>query len=149
MQIWQDDAAIHHQHPLMPVVLKIDPQRRIVYSAFHGSITDAEVAGHRSAIATDPDFNPAFNEVVDFTAVTEVNLSESTLAAMAQNPSLFHESVLHIVVAPADILFQIASKYRAFARISRPNLFVVRTRDEAYHLLSTGAGAADSHIATD
>jgi hypothetical protein len=58
---------------------------------------------------------------------------------MAQTPSLFHDSVLHIVVAPADILFQIASKYKAFARLSRPNLFVVRTRDEAYQLLSSSA----------
>jgi hypothetical protein len=137
--MWQDVAAIYHQHPLMPVVLKIDPQRRIVYSAFHGSITDAEVAGHRSSIASDPDFNPSFNEVIDFCSVTDVNLSESTLAAMAQTPSLFHDSVLHIVVAPADILFQIASKYKAFARLSRPNLFVVRTRDEAYQLLSSSA----------
>lgn len=128
--------------PFMPVVLKIDQQRRIVYSAFHGKITDAEVAGHRSSIASDPDFNPTFNEVVDFTAVTDVNLSESTLAAMAETPSLFHDSVVHIVVAPADILFQIASKYKAFARISRPNLFVVRTRDEAYQLLSDRAPQA-------
>lgn len=136
--LWQDIPAIYHNHPLMPVVLKIDPQRRIVYSAFYGSITDAEVAGHRSAIASDPDFNPAFNEVVDFSAVTEVNLSESTLSVMAQTPSLFIESVLHIVVAPADILFQIASRYGSFARLSRPNVFVVRTRDEAYQLLSAG-----------
>ncbi|HKD80732.1 MAG TPA: hypothetical protein VKH81_13620 [Candidatus Angelobacter sp.] len=124
----------------MPVVLKIDPQRRIVYSAFYGSITDAEVAGHRSSIASDPDFNPAFNEVVDFSSVTEVNLSESTLSAMAQTPSLFNDSALHIVVAPADILFRIASRYQGFAQLSRPNLFVVRTREEAYQLLSAGQG---------
>ena len=134
--MWQDDATISlPATPFMPVVLKIDPQRRIVYSTFHGRINDAELAGHRSAIASDPDFNPAFNEVVDFTAVTDVNLSESTLAAMAETPSLFRESVIHIVVAPADVLFQIASKYKGFARLSRPNLFVVRTRDEAYQLL--------------
>ena len=67
----------------MPVVLKIDLHRRIVYSAFYGKISDAEVAGHRSAIASDPDFNSAFNEIVDFSAVTEASLSEKTLAAMA------------------------------------------------------------------
>lgn len=120
----------------MPVVLKIDARRRVVYSAFYGKIDDAEVAGHRSAIASDPDFSPDFNEIVDFTAVTDASLSESTLAAMAANPSLFHDSVLHIVVAPADLLFQLASKYKALARFSRPNVLVVRSRDEAYQLLA-------------
>jgi len=135
--MWHD---IHPTAPFVPFELKIEPQRMSVSSGSHSDITDAEVAGHRAAIFSDPDFNPAFNEVVDFTFVTDVDLSESTLAALAQNPSLFHDSVFHIVVAPADVLFQIASKYKAFARISRPNLFVVRTRDEAYQLLSTARG---------
>jgi hypothetical protein len=123
----------------MPVVLKIDSRRKVVYSAFYGKISDAEVAGHRSAIASDPDFKPHFNEIVDFTAVTDIDLSESTLAAMAASPSLFQESVLHIVVAPAEIPFKLASKYKAVARSSRPNFHVVRNRDEAYQILAEAA----------
>jgi hypothetical protein len=133
-----DAAVCSSPVPLMPVVLKIDARRKVVYSAFYGKIDDAEVAGHRSAIASDPDFSPDFNEIIDFTAVTDASLSESTLAAMAANPSLFHESVLHIVVAPADLLFQLASKYKGLARFSRPNVMVVRSRDEAYQLLANG-----------
>lgn len=130
------DAVFAVPVPHMPVVLKIDARRKVVYSAFYGKIDDAEVAGHRSAISSDPDFNPRFNEIIDFTAVTDASLSESTLAAMAKNPSLFHEEVLHIVVAPADLLFQLASKYKGLARFSRPNVMVVRSRDEAYQLLT-------------
>ena len=128
-------SVIEKSNPLMPVVLKIDARRKVVYSAFYGKIDDAQVAGHRSAIASDPDFSPDFNEIVDFTAVTAADLSESTLAAMAQEASLFSDSVLHIVVAPADLLFHLAGKYKGFARTSRRNLFVVRTRAEAYQLL--------------
>ncbi|HEX9254131.1 MAG TPA: hypothetical protein VF938_01250, partial [Candidatus Angelobacter sp.] len=62
-------------------------------------------------------------------------ISESTLAALAANPSLFNSTVVHIVVAPNDALFQMVSKYKGFAQLSRPNLFVVRTRSEAYRLL--------------
>jgi hypothetical protein len=119
----------------MPVVLKIDPQRQVVYSAFYGRLTEEEMIGHRAVIATDPDFKPHFNEIIDFTAVTEANVSEATLRGMAANPSLYHATVLHIVVAPAEALFQIASKYRELVQASRPNLFVVRTRAEAYELL--------------
>jgi hypothetical protein len=122
----------------MPVVLKIDTRRKVVYSAFYGKISDIELAGHRSAIASDPHFNPDFNEIVDFTAVTEAAVSEQTLAAMAANPTLYSASTLHIVIAPADGLFQLASKYEGLARHSRPNFFVVRSRDEAYKLLAGG-----------
>ena len=125
----------------MPVVLKIDARRKVVYSAFYGKIDDAEVAGHRSAIASDPDFKAHFNEIVDFTAVTDIDLSESTLATMAASPSLFRESVLHIVVAPADLIFKLAGKYKAFARSSRPNFHIVRSRDEAYQILADAAAS--------
>jgi hypothetical protein len=119
----------------MPVVLKIDPRRKVVYSAFYGQITDAELLNHGKAIAGDPDFNPDFADIVDFSAVTDSHISESTLAAMAANPSLFNSSVVHIVVAPTDSLFQMVSKFMEFAQSSRQNLQVVRTRAEAYHLL--------------
>jgi hypothetical protein len=119
----------------MPVVLKVDRQRRVVYSTFYGKITDAELLSHGRAIASDPDFNPRFSEIVDFTGVTDAAISETTLAAMAANPSIFSNSVLHIVVAPDDSMFELVNKYKAFAQSSRPNLFVVRTRAEAYRLL--------------
>jgi hypothetical protein len=124
----------------MPVVLKIDPQRQVVYSAFYGKLSEEEVVGHGRLIAADPDFKPHFSEIVDFSAVTEADISDATLGALAANPSLYDDSVLHIVVAPADSLFKIASKYKQLSRTSRPNLFVVRTRAEAYQLLPNASG---------
>src|SRR4029077_1101033 len=119
----------------MPVVLKIDPRRQVVYSAFYGKLTDAELAGHGHAIGSDPDFRPHFSEIVDFTDVTEAAISEGTLSAMASSPSLFSESVMHIIVAPSEALFQMTSRFKELAQSSRRNLFVVRTRAEAYRLL--------------
>src|SRR6476619_6216685 len=95
----------------MPVVLKIDPHRKVVYSTFYGEVTDAEVLGHGKAISSDPDFNPDFSEIVDFSSVTNAAISESTLAALAANPSLYHSSVVHIVVVPTEALFQMVNKY--------------------------------------
>ena len=73
----------------MPVVLKIDARRKVVYSAFYGKIDDQEVAEHRNAIAADPQFRPHFSEIVDLTSVTEAGVSEAPLAAMAATPSLY------------------------------------------------------------
>ncbi|HEY2498570.1 MAG TPA: hypothetical protein VGK24_16030 [Candidatus Angelobacter sp.] len=119
----------------MPVVLKIDPHRKVVYSAFYGRVTDEELSGHRQSIATDPDFNSNFSDIVDFSDVTDLAISESAVAAMAANPSLFSSSVVHIVVAPADVMFQLGGKFKELSRPLRPNIFVVRTRAEAYRLL--------------
>ena len=119
----------------MPVVLKIDTRRQVVYSAFYGKITDQEMLSHRSRIAGDADFQPRFSEIIDFSAVTDADVSEQTVAALAANPSLYSEAALHIVVAPEDSFFRLASKFKELARSSRPNFFIVRTRAEAYQLL--------------
>ena len=119
----------------MPVVLKIDLQRRVVYSAFYGRITDAELSSHRAAIAREPDFNPQFSDIVDFSDVTETDISENTIARMAASESLFSASVSHIVVAPGDPVLSLAGKFKQLAQQSRPNFHVVRTRAEAYKLL--------------
>lgn len=122
----------------MPVVLKIDTRRRLVYSTFYGKITDEDLLGHRSTLASDPNFNPDFSEIVDFSAVSEPAISEAALAGMAESKSLYSDAVLHIVVAPADLAFQLASQFKTFALETRRNLLVVRTRGEAYQLLGIG-----------
>src|SRR6478672_9363034 len=120
----------------MPVVLKIDPHRRVVHSAFYGKITDAELLGHGKRIASDPDFNPQFADIVDFSDVTDPAITETAIAALAANPTLFSSSAIHIVVAPDGVMFQLGSKFKELAQVSRPNFHVVRTRAEAYQLLS-------------
>ena len=119
----------------MPVVLKLDSRRKVVYSTFYGRVTDEELLKHRSTIASDPGFRRDFNEIVDFTAVTEPVISDATLAGLAANPSLYDDSVAHIIVAPAAFAVQLANRYKALARGKRSNLFVVGTPAEAYKLL--------------
>jgi hypothetical protein len=127
----------------MPVVLKIDTRHKVVYSAFYGKITDAELLDHRARIGADPDFNPGYSEIVDFSAVTEANISNATLSAMASAPSLYDSKVKHIVVAPSPSLVQMMSKFKDLALSSRPNMIVVRTRDEAYERLKDTSKAHD------
>ena|SRR5215467_2903229 len=123
----------------MPVVLKIDSRRRVVYSSFYGRVTDKELLGHRSTIASDPGFKRDYNEIVDLTAVTDPAISDSTLAALAGSESLYDDSVAHIIVASAEFAVQLADKFKTLARGKRRNLFVVRTPAEAYKLLDVRA----------
>lgn len=119
----------------MPVILKIDSRRRVVYSTFYGEVTGEELLRHGLTIASDPDFRRDFSEIVDFSEVTKSSVSDATLNKMASTPSLYSESVKHIVVASTKEGFRLATRYKALTRKTRPNLFVVRTREEAYELL--------------
>jgi hypothetical protein len=137
--LWHDRKhLLFKDQPLMPVVLKIDPHRRVVHSAFYGKITDAELLGHRTRIASDPDFNPQFADIVDFSDVTDPAITESAISALAANPTLFSSSAVHIVIAPAAVMFQLGAKFKELAQSSRPNFYVVKTRAEAYQILSGG-----------
>ena len=119
----------------MPVVLKIDRQRKVVYSSFYGKITDKELLSHRERIAAEPEFNSGFDEIADFTGVVQADISEAVLAAIANSPSLYSEKSLHIIVAPEALSFQFANKFKVIAEGKRRNLFVVRSRADAYKLL--------------
>jgi hypothetical protein len=110
----------------------------VVHSAFYGRITDTEMLGHRKSIASDPDFNPQFADIVDFSDVTDPAITESAIAALAANPSLFSSSAVHIVIAPAAVVFRLGAKFKELAQSSRPNFHVVKTRAEAYKLLPGG-----------
>jgi len=107
----------------------------VVHSTFYGRITDADLLGQRERIASDPDFNPLFSDIVDFSDVTDPAITETAIAALAANPTLFSSSAIHIVVAPDGVMFQLGSKFKELAQVSRPNFHVVRTRAEAYQLL--------------
>jgi len=70
--------------------------------------------------------------------VTDPAITESVVGALAANPSLFSSSAMHIVIAPAAVIFRLGGKFKDLAQSSRPNFYVVKTRAEAYQLLPTG-----------
>ena len=133
--MWEDVEQEGSTPLRMSVVLKIDRRRRIVVSTFYGEVSDDEILRHGQDIQADPDFNPNFDEIVDFTSVTRSLVSEAALGMLASNKSIFSSQTRHIIVTPADRLFKLAQKYKALTAVTRPRLFVVRTLDEAYQLL--------------
>ena len=119
----------------MPVILKINPQKRVVHSTFFGLVTDAELLGHTDTISSHPHFRPDYDEIVDLTMVTDMKVTPNGLQQLASRKSIFLVSSRHAVVAPKDFSFQKAEEFRQIAESSRPNLKVVRTAAEAYEFL--------------
>jgi hypothetical protein len=117
----------------MGVLLKIFPDQRLVYSEFYDEVTDGEILQHGRAIKSDPRFDPSFSEIVDFTRVTEVNVSENTLKQLASAKSVFSPDSKHAVIAPIAPVYELARIYqgKADSRI----LAVVLTREQACKFL--------------
>lgn len=59
----------------MPEFYKIDRERRLVLTTGSGVLTLADAVSHMDKLSKDPDFDPRFSQIVDFTQVTRIELS--------------------------------------------------------------------------
>ena len=116
----------------MPVSLHIHADRSLVYSSFHGDVTEEEFLRHADTIRLHPGFDPSFSEIVDLRGVTELRVSTHALNRMAQQESLFRRNSRHVVIAAPGLIFRLARVFQTQAAGTRPNLKVVRTPEEAF-----------------
>jgi phenylalanine-4-hydroxylase len=119
----------------MPATLTIHPERRLVYTAFHGDLAADEFLHHADAIRTHPNFDPSYNEVVDLRGVTELHANTDTVLKLARRESLFNRESKHVVIASPGLVFRLAKLFQGIAEETRPNLKVVRTPEEAFDYL--------------
>jgi hypothetical protein len=124
----------------MPVTLTIDVEKGLVYSAFLGNVTEEEFVQHSQTIRSHPNFDPTFSEIIDFRSVTDVNISNDTLQAMAGGKSIFADQAHHVVIAPSGLIADLAKMFQVMAEQTRPNFAVVRTPAEAYEYLREHLG---------
>jgi hypothetical protein len=119
----------------MPVSLTIHSDRRLVYSAFHGDVTEEEFLRHAETIKSHPNFDPSFSEIVDLRGVTELRASTETLRQMALRESVFYSDSKHVVIAAPGLVFRMARMFQNLAEETRPRLKVVKTPEEAFDYL--------------
>ena len=115
----------------MPATYEIDKQRRLVISTALGSITYADLLGHQNRLLKDPDFDPSFSQIWDFTRMTALKLEPHEVRNLAQR-SIFSPESHRAVAAVNDLEYGFA---RMFG-IMRENegetgIRVFRSLDEA------------------
>jgi hypothetical protein len=67
----------------VPACYKIDKARKFVASAGSGHLTAAEILAHQQKLVQDPEFDPTFSQIFDFTAVTTYDISEDDVRVIA------------------------------------------------------------------
>jgi len=116
----------------MPAWYTIDKQRRLVLSAASGVFSlAADALSHHEKLTNDPDFDPSFSQIADFTQVTRFELSADDIQLLAQN-GLFSANSRRALVASSEVAFGLARMYGTLRELSgESGVHVFHTLDEA------------------
>ena len=67
----------------MPVTVTIDTERKLVVTTASGVVSDEEFLQAREELLADPRFEPSFDRLWDFSAVTQEKVTDKTLTYLA------------------------------------------------------------------
>src|SRR5205814_7753914 len=101
----------------MPASYKIDRERRLVFSAASGVFSVADALSHHEKLSNDPDFDPSFSQIADFTKVTRFELSADDIQLLAQN-GFFSANSRRALVASSEVAFGLARMYGTLRELS-------------------------------
>ena len=82
----------------MPVNVTIDPERRLTITTCEGVVTDEEFLRARAQLLADPTFDPDFDRIWDFLAVTEARVTEDVVAQLVATSPNSEKPICRAVV---------------------------------------------------
>ena len=68
----------------MPLNYVINKEHKLVTSTASGVVTYSDITTHQSRLKNDPDFDPTFDQLVDGTAVTQIEVTTDNVRAIAR-----------------------------------------------------------------
>ncbi|HKW61742.1 MAG TPA: hypothetical protein VJN89_04285 [Candidatus Acidoferrum sp.] len=94
----------------MPAFYKIDKERHLVLSTASGVFTLADAVSHMDRLSKDPDFDPSFSQISDFTHVTRIELSGDDIRRLAQK-TIFSAHSRRAFIAANETTFGIGRMF--------------------------------------
>jgi len=101
-----------------------------VFTSLEGVVTDDDLLGHRQQLESDPDFDPAFAQLIDCRGVTEVALDSRTIRSIA-TPSVYAPGAKRAIVATRDAVYGLARMYERIRGGESDEVRVFRDIEEA------------------
>lgn len=115
----------------MPTFYKIDKERRFVLSTASGVFTLADAVAHQQKLFKDPDFDPSFSQIADFTQVTRLALSADEIRRFAQT-SIYSSRSRRALVMPNEMSFGLGRMYEILRDLAgQGGIRVFHTVEEA------------------
>jgi hypothetical protein len=97
----------------MPCRYVIHVQQRLVVSTGSERVTFEEMKAHQDQLIADPDFDPTFNQLLDATAVTDLDLSRDDVKSLATR-KVFSAESRRAFAAPNPAVFGIGRMWTAY-----------------------------------
>lgn len=126
----------------VPVFYKIDKDRRLVMSSGSGVLTVGVALAYMDLLSKDPDFDPEFSQVSDFTQFTGIDLSPEDVRQLARR-NIFSPRSRRAFVVKNDLQFGLARMFQIHRELNgEMGIRVFRTIDEALDWVLVGNAAS-------
>jgi hypothetical protein len=115
----------------MPAFYKIDKEHKLVMSTASGAFTMADVLAHQEKLLNDPDFDPGFSHLMDFTQITKLELEANEVRTVAQR-SIFSPDSRRAILANTDHVFGVGRMFEMLREsFGAKGIRVFRNLDDA------------------
>ena len=116
----------------MPVEYEIDRRRRLVHTRAWADLTDEEALRHQRRLKSDPEFDPGFRQLLDFTEVEHFGISPEGIHKLASRDPW---GARRAFVAPGDLAFGMLRMHEFLVGDEPQELTVFRSTREAWDWL--------------
>jgi hypothetical protein len=128
----------------MPAFYKIDKARNLVLTTGFGFITKQEVITLQDQMSNDPEFDPNFSQVADFSRLTNTDIGMADIQTFAQRDAFSNRSRRAIIVQ-GEIAFGFARIFELCRQlVGAYGIRVFRNRAEAFAWILTSHAATSS-----
>lgn len=125
----------------MPAHHVIDIANRIVLTVFTGVLTMHDVVENTEKLHSDAAFDPTFSELIDFTAVSDIELDPSELRTLHKRDPFSIVSKRALVVGLPNSIYGAAQMYRMM-RANEVCVGIFHTITEASRWLGSNSRTA-------
>ena len=115
----------------MPAFYKIDKERRLVMTTIYGVVTLADGLAQQEKLCNDPDFDPSFSQLMDYTHAVKFDFSTEDVRTFAQH-SVFSPNSRRAILVSGDLAFGLARMFEVLREsFGEKGIRVFRNLEEA------------------
>ena len=127
----------------MPFIHHVLKEQRLVLIVGSDVVWADDIVANRHALLSDPDFDPSFDALVDFTRVPDASLNLDAIRTLSRQALFSPVSRIAVVLAVSGgmALFAIARMYETYREVSAmgDRLRVFRTLEQGREWLARGS----------
>jgi hypothetical protein len=125
----------------MPAFYKIDKEHRVVLSTASGVFDLAAALAHQDQLIADPDFDPSYSQLLDYSHVTDVRIDAKDVRKLAER-SVFWPCSRRAVYVTSDIEYGFARMFEMLREnAGEKGIRVFRNLDDALTWIFAGRDA--------